>query len=248
MIKVTDLSYKNILADINIDFPNTGLIAIIGPNGSGKSTLIKLLAAWQKPDSGNIYINGIPLNTMKAKDRAENIGWIAQDRQITWDMSLEDFIMMGKDKFSIFSTIRNNRKKYTQKLERILLDFNLQNLRNHNIKTLSGGELSRAHQARLVMQGANIWLIDEADSALDFLQQKLFFEKLANMKSHKLIIFISHDLNYVREYADYVYLLSKGKLQEHGKAEDIFSFDILKQHFDIPEDKGIEDWLRKQQA
>ena len=96
MLKAENLSLTGRLAEISATFQPGQITAICGPNGAGKSTLLTCLAGLLEPDHGVAELNGQDVHSMHPRERAKAIGYLAQDGQIAWDMSVRNLVALGR--------------------------------------------------------------------------------------------------------------------------------------------------------
>ncbi|MFV0322356.1 MAG: ABC transporter ATP-binding protein [Alphaproteobacteria bacterium] len=230
------------LNNISLTLPNQGFVAIIGPNGAGKSTLMNLLSRWQQPTQGEITFMGKPLNRYKPLELARHMAWLPQKSTIAWDLTVRQVVELGGyAKRHIL-----HQKTPAEKIDKILQSVELQDFTEHAANTLSGGEQSRMHLARLMASDTQYWLLDEFDAGLDWHHSLRLFELLKNHSKNKLIICIIHDLNIAKQIADKVILLNKGKLVDFGTATDVMTTAQLSHIWQTPITQKEDGWLAPQ--
>lgn len=191
-------------------------IAIIGQNGSGKSTLIDLLLRFEKPESGEILIDGI--NALEYPD----------DQY--WDM----FAAVEQEPYFFKDTVRNNVDPKGQYNEReIFKTFSiagimgffqdrfqgdLNRLVHFDAGNLSGGERKKLAIARAILKDAPILIMDEAAADYDFESERYLSKMIATQFQNKIVIYITHNYSYLNEF-DKVYQIRKGKLLQLSESE-----------------------------
>lgn len=208
-IKINNLSVtvgkQAILEDVNLHIHCGTFTAVIGHNGAGKSTLIKAILG-EVPSEGDIEFK-------LKKDGASldlKIGYVPQHLAIDKDtpMSVQDMIISYGFKYPVFLPVP---KKLREKVLEILAPLNAEDLIDKTIGTLSGGELQRVLLSLALMDAPNLLLLDEPVSGVDAGGVEKFYKLIDELKMHHdlAIILVSHDLEYVRKYADKVVLLDK---------------------------------------
>lgn len=191
-------------------------IAIIGQNGSGKSTLIDLLLRFEKPESGEILIDGI--NALEYPD----------DQY--WDM----FAAVEQEPYFFKDTVRNNVDPKGQYNEReIFKTFSiagimgffhdrfqgdLNRLVHFDAGNLSGGERKKLAITRAILKDAPILIMDEAAADYDFESERYLSKMIATQFRDKIVIYITHNYSYLNEF-DKVYQIHKGKLIQLNESE-----------------------------
>ncbi len=226
--------FHSILNNISFELPSQGFIAIIGPNGAGKSSLMKLMAAWHKPTQGDLFYQKKNLFHYKPIHRAHKIGWLPQERDIAWSLSVEQIIALGLP----------CPKRNDSLIDNILKQTDLYALRQRKVHTLSGGEKNRVHMARLMATQTQTWLLDELDAGLDWHYSFKIFSFLKKQSSEKLIIAILHDLNIVQKIADIVLLMDKGHLVSWGYCNKVMKTSYLSKIWQVSIHKGEDGWLQ----
>ncbi len=199
---------KRILRDVSMKLYRGQRIAIIGENGSGKSTLIQILLRFFQPDSGMIVINGQE----------------AEDIVLTEYRSL--FSVVSQFPYLFQETIRKNldyEGKYGEEelkavfsvagMEELLTHFpnGLDTLVGVDSTNLSGGEKQKLAFLRAMLHPAPIFIFDECTSNLDRESEEWFFTKGLDMLGDKLVILITHQLEYTKK-CDKIYEIKNGRI------------------------------------
>ena len=233
-IKVNNLSVEAgndiILEDVNLHIHCGDIVAIIGQNGAGKSTLVKAILG-EIPSKGDIEFkntNGGTLEDLK-------IGYVPQNFEIDRDtpMSVLDVITVyGFKRPAFLPATRGIREK----VEEVLSVFEAESLIDKPIGMLSGGELQRVLLSLALMDSPNLLLLDEPVSGIDANGLELFYKNMLYLKKNYdlAIIIVSHDLDYVRKYADKVVLLERTVLAS-GTPGAVFNSEEFKRTFGMAE-------------
>lgn len=209
------------------------LIGIVGPNGAGKSTLIRLLAGLL-PDSGqSVSIDDTALADLSSKERARQIAWLSQSRELSWDLQVEDVIALGRHAWG------GGRYEQLGEADREFVNLAMSragasHLSGRHALSLSGGEQARVHLARLLAVGADHLLLDEPLASLDIAQQLGVLAALRE-EAHrgKLVCIAMHDLSLAREACDRLLVLKEGKLVADGPPDVSLTPDLLETVFGV---------------
>jgi nisin transport ATP-binding protein nisT len=211
------------LKDINLDFNRGELIAIVGKNGSGKSTLVKLLCGLYLPTSGTIKYDGYESTKLNAEFFSANIAVLFQD-YTKFELSLRENVAFGNIK-----EIHNDKKiiyllnllnmDYMKTKGVFELDIQLGNWFNGG-RQLSGGEWQRIALARTFIKEANLYILDEPNSALDPTVEKYIFDTFTMLSKKAITIFITHDIS-VAQKADKIIVMEKGKIAAVGRHDEL---------------------------
>lgn len=190
-----------ILEGINYTFFKGKTYCINGKSGSGKSTLIEMLGLLKEPISGKIFINNVETSNMSEKDKAKirnrEIGFVFQSFYLTPTMTALENVMLP-----MYLNKNMTIKQIRDRAEKLLLDMELIDRKNHYPKELSGGEQQRVAIARALANNPNIILADEPTGALDPENEEKILTILKKLsKEDKCVIIVSHN-RVTKEYAD----------------------------------------------
>lgn len=180
---------------LDIEFAQGSLTAVIGANGSGKSSLLKVIAGLQKPLAGEVLLN---------TPRKGGLSYLPQqqylDRQ--FPISLQELVAAG------FWGSKRTPEWRSQRLEAALNDWCLNGLERRPLMALSGGELQRALLARLSLAEAPVLLLDEPHAALDDLGQALLWQHIHTWHAAgRTLLVVCHDLAAVRQHVPQTLLI-----------------------------------------
>lgn len=219
---------QEILSDINLHIHCGTLNAVVGKNGAGKSTLVKAILG-DLPYTGSIAF----------KDREDGrlqrlkIGYVPQSINIEkhTPVSVYDLIASCQSRFPVFL---HKRRQLYEDIRECLKIFEADALIDKQVCNLSGGELQRVLLSLAVMDQPNLLLLDEPVSGIDQNGMELFYRLMDYLKKNfdLAVILISHDLDYVAKYADWVVLLDKTVLKQ-GTAREVFNSKEFRQVFGI---------------
>ena len=229
-IKMQDIGVTigdhTILQHVNLHIHCGTLAAVIGKNGAGKSTLIKAIL-------GDIPHSG----TIEFKDRENGhmqkmkIGYVPQSLNIEkkTPISVYDMIASYQSRYPVFW---KKSKKVYEKIKEHLAIFKAEDLIDKQVCNLSGGELQRVLLSMAVMDEPNLLLLDEPVSGIDQNGMDLFYHTISELKKHYdlAIILISHDLDYVAQYADQVILID-GTVKKQGTVRQVYESEEFQQVF-----------------
>ncbi|MBT2537305.1 ABC transporter ATP-binding protein [Arthrobacter sp. ISL-69] len=211
--------------DVSFSVKRGTTTAIVGESGSGKSTVAQMVLNLQKPTSGKIVFDGVDTSTLNTKEIfafRRRVQPIFQDPYGSLDPM-----------YNIFRTIEeplrthkigdkaSREKKVRELLDQVALP---QSTMQRYPNELSGGQRQRVAIARALALDPEVIICDEAVSALDVLVQAQVLNLLADLQSRLGLtyLFITHDLAVVRQIADHVCVMEKGKLVETGSTDDVF--------------------------
>lgn len=230
MITIDNLSvaYQNntALNQITTTIDDGDLVAIVGPNGAGKSTLLKSIMQQLSVTSGSIDLGGLTV---------KNIAYLPQSSQIdhNFPITVTEFVSAGTWQRTGFWRMFNRNEQ--QLLQQALAKVDLENMANRQISQLSGGQFQRMLFARMLLQDADILLLDEPFGAIDAQTTELLMRVIQVCQQQgKTVIAVIHDLALVQRYFPNMLLVAT-HLIASGKTADVLTQQhLLKagyQHF-----------------
>ena len=238
IINIEKLNYsygkKEVLKELSLNIDENKLTGIIGPNGCGKSTLAKNIIRYINGKFEYFKIMDIDIRQLSHKKIAQLISYIPQKSTIISNISVFDYVLLGR-----FPLLKNSWDNYSEKdyeiVENNISLLNIEELRDRNDETLSGGELQKALLARALAQEAKILLLDEPTSALDLNNAVEFMKILKNISIKKEIsvIIIIHDLNLASLFCDSLIILKDGKFIEKGSPKEVINEKNIKSIYNL---------------
>ena len=225
-IEVKNLSFayddgKNILENINLNIKRGMKIAIVGASGSGKTTLANLLVGLYAFDKGDIRYDDCSIKDIGLDVVRDHVYLVLQNPQMFND-TIRGNLTFGKniDDESLLEAL------YIAQLGSLIesLKDGLDTQIGRNGVKLSGGQRQRLSIARMIVQNANIVILDESTSALDVHTENRLFESLNDYLKDKTTIIIAHRLSTIRK-ADYIYVLDNGAIEEEGTHDELMSLE-----------------------
>lgn len=207
--------------DISFSIQKGDIFGIIGLSGAGKSTLVRCLNLLEKPNEGNIYIDGKNLMELSAKElrrERQDIGMIFQHFNLLMQRNVLDNICFPLEIAGV------GRKEAKKRAYELLETVGLSEKAKAYPAQLSGGQKQRVAIARVLANNPKILLFDEATSALDPQTTKSILNLLKdiNKKYGITIVVITHEMAVIQEICSKVAVLDHGRLVEEGTVEELF--------------------------
>ena len=211
-----------ILDDVSFSVNKNSLIAVVGPNGGGKTTLFNAITGLIPITKGSIEINGQDVSKGNG-----SIGYVPQNENLNWNFPLtaRQVVNLGitRNSPSIPFISKNN----DDLIKECLNDVGLYEQIDNRVDDMSGGQKQRVLLAKILAQGANILLLDEAFSGVDIGSQISLIEVLRKLKdSGKTIMIATHDINNIADRFDEVLCLNR-HCCAYGDPLKVFTQDVL---------------------
>jgi NitT/TauT family transport system ATP-binding protein len=237
-VEITALSHtfftpqpRPALLDLTLTIPSGQFTAIIGPSGCGKSTLLRLIASLLQPTSGSIRLNGL---TPAEANAARQVAWLAQSPALLPWLTVEGNIALAR---KLLATRLNHQISVREALQRV----GLEDAAQAYPFTLSGGMQQRLALARLLIQNAGLWLMDEPFAALDEITREQMAEMLIDLwqPAQPTVLWVTHNIYEALRLAGRIIVLSAAPGQlvadftvdlPHPRREDAPAFqDLLRE-------------------
>ena len=183
---------KVVLRDVSLKVWKDDFLGIIGPNGGGKTTLLKVILGLLRPAAGTVrfFHDGEPVSALK-------IGYLPQMSNIDrkFPISVWEVVASGlaseKPRFGSFTMEQKTR------IDEVLHQMGLEDLRERPIGELSGGQLQRVLLGRSVVSRPRLLILDEPNSYVDKRFESLFYQLLEEINKESAVIIVSHDVGTV---------------------------------------------------
>ena len=224
MIKVRNLQKSfgdnHVLNGIDVDIRKGECVCVIGPTGSGKSTFLRCLNLLEKPEEGEIYINGQDIMDPKLNvDKyRENLGMVFQHFNLFPNMTVKQNITLAPVRLKKW-TKEEADTKAIELLRRVGLERKADTYPNK----LSGGQKQRVAIARALAMNPEVMLFDEPTSALD---PEMVGEVLDVMKSlvkeGMTMVVVTHEMGFAKNVSDRVIFMDQGVIVEDESPRELF--------------------------
>lgn len=228
-LKDVSFAYPNgtkALFNIDMEIKANKITALVGLSGAGKSTIINLLDKFYQPSSGEILLDGVPLEDYDTHFLRENIGLVLQKNHI-FNGSIADNIRYGKVNATDEEVIEAAKQAYIH--EQII---KLPEQYQTKATALSGGQQQRIAIARMFLKNPPIIFLDEPTASLDAIATEQIKNSLDAIKKNRTVVIISHSISQIID-ADIIYAMKEGKIAEAGVHEDIYQQNgVYKEIFD----------------
>jgi lipopolysaccharide export system ATP-binding protein len=193
------------------------VVGLLGPNGAGKTTTFYMIVGLITPDSGRVMLNDNDLTQLAMYQRArKGISYLPQEASVFRKLSVEDNLM------AILQTLRLSRRERLDRMDRLIEQLGLEQVRKSKGYVLSGGERRRVEIARSLVIEPSFLLLDEPFSGIDPIQvlelQKIIFD----LKNSGIgILMTDHNVRETLAVTDRAYIINNGRIFRSGSPESL---------------------------
>lgn len=221
------------LSGLTLFFRPGEITALLGPNGSGKTTLMKLANRRLVPESGQIRYGGKPFTELSRRAISRAIGFVPQSEGVAFDYSVLDYVLMGRAPW--LSPLAAPGADDAAIAAAAIAEVGLSAMSRRSVRKLSGGQVQLVLLARVLVQSTQVLLLDEASSALDLANKRLFLEIIRSLAARgKTVILSTHEPAVAEAVADQIVLMKNGTVQAAGPSVTVFTEANLSAVYDTP--------------
>ena len=204
------------LDDVSIDVESGSLTALLGPSGSGKSTLLRVIAGLERPDEGEIVLDGEDATAVAPQRRG--VGFVFQHYAAFKHMTVRDNIGFA------LKVRKRPRAEIQARVDELLALVQLRGFGDRYPAQLSGGQRQRMALARALAARPKVLLLDEPFGALDArvrAELRAWLRQL-HEETHTTTVFVTHDQEEAMEVADRVVVMNKGRVEQAASPRELY--------------------------
>ncbi len=218
----TKSGYVHAVRDVSLQIDEGEIYGIIGFSGAGKSTLVRCINLLERPEAGNVTVDGrelLKLDASQLRESRKKIGMIFQHFNLMRLRTVAQNVAFPLKKSGL------SKEEIACKVKELLELVDLSEKANVYPSQLSGGQKQRVAIARALANDPKVLLCDEATSALDpqTTHSILKLIKDINQKLNLTVVLITHEMGVVKEICDRVAVMEDGRIVEEGSIVDIFT-------------------------
>ena len=237
---------REVLKDINLKIDEGSYTVIIGKTGSGKSTLIEHINGLLLPTKGEVAVDNIlitnPQSKKERRELAKTLKILRQDVAVLFQFSEQQLFETSVLKDIIFAPLNYGvaEEKAILKAKELIKLVGLdESYLDKSPFELSGGEMRKVALCGVLALEPKVLILEEPTVALDYQSREEIMAMVKRLKEEfdMTIVLVTHNMDYVLEYADKVFVLKNGEISFEGKVEDLFlNEQILKENsLELPE-------------
>jgi len=202
--------------NVSLAIPHGSLTALLGPSGSGKSTLLRVIAGLERPDEGDVAINGEIVTGRPPQKRG--VGFVFQHYAAFKHMTVAKNVAFG------LAIRKRPRAEIRERVAELLRLVQLEGLADRYPAELSGGQRQRMALARALAVEPSVLLLDEPFGALDARVRKELRAWLRRLhdETHVTTVIVTHDQEEAMDVADRIVVINHGRIEQTGKPRDLY--------------------------
>lgn len=208
---------RTVVNNVSIEVKRGEIVGLLGPNGAGKTTSFYIIVGLIKPFSGRVFLDNSEITRQPMYKRAQlGIGYLAQEASVFRRLSVEDNIK------AVLEFTGLDKQQQRERLESLLDEFGLQQVRKSLGIMLSGGERRRTEIARALAVNPRFMLLDEPFAGVDPIAVEDIQNIVTKLKDKNIGILITdHNVHETLSITDRAYLLYEGSVLKSGTSEEL---------------------------
>jgi lipopolysaccharide export system ATP-binding protein len=208
---------RKVVDDISLRIAQGEVVGLLGPNGAGKTTTFYIIVGLLGPDSGQVLLDGVDITTLPMYLRARNgISYLPQEPSIFRKLTVEENIL------AVLETLPLTAHQRRERLEELLEDLGLQQVRRNYGYLLSGGERRRVEIARSLVISPSFILLDEPFSGIDPLTVLELQKIIMRLKSTGIGVLVTdHNVRETLQVTDRAYIINNGRIFRAGTPQEL---------------------------
>lgn len=237
-LKIQSLSLqiesKTLCRDLNVEIGENERWGLLGKNGAGKTTLLHALIGQRRANQGSIQLDGISVYDLKPRELASKVGILFQQGIEALPATVFETVMLGRHPHA--QSLLWDDQKDIEIAKTALADFDLEQLKERAVDTLSGGELQRLALAMLLAQTPQLFLLDEPSNHLDVAFQVKLLSVLTNKvaETSGSLIMATHDINLACRFCENIILLLDNGESLVGSSAEVLTEENLSKAYGCP--------------
>lgn len=218
---------RRVVNEVSIQVEQGEIVGLLGPNGAGKTTTFYMTVGLVRPDEGRILLDNEDITRLPMYKRAQiGIGYLPQEASVFRKMSVEDNIA------AVLEHTKLNKQEQRTRLELLIEEFGLGQVRKNMGQVLSGGERRRTEIARALATDPKFILLDEPFAGVDPIAVEDIQGIIFRLKERNIGVLITdHNVDETLGITDRAYMLLEGKLLRAGSPEELAADEMVRRFY-----------------
>ncbi len=206
-----------VVNEVDLTVRQGEIVGLLGPNGAGKTTTFYMMVGLIPPHSGTVHLDGDDLtNTPMYRRARRGIGYLAQEPSVFRRLTVEENVL------AILETLKLPKAAQRERLDQLLGELGLEQLRKHKAYSLSGGERRRLEITRALVQRPKFMLLDEPFAGIDPIAVNDIQQIVRGLKDRDIGVIISdHNVEQTLEIVDRAYIMYEGRIRVSGTVSEL---------------------------
>jgi lipopolysaccharide export system ATP-binding protein len=215
---------KKVVDGIDLTLNRREIVGLLGPNGAGKTTTFYMVIGLTKPEEGRVYLDGQEITKDPVYARArKGITYLSQEPSVFRKLTVEENLL------AILESLNIPEPEMKGRLKSLLTELNISHLAKQKAYSLSGGERRRLEITRALVTEPRFMLLDEPFAGIDPMALNDINQIIKQLKERGIGIVISdHNVRETLKVCDSAYIISQGKVVEHGTPEQILKSSVAR--------------------
>ena len=221
-----------ILKDVSLTLRQGEIVCILGPNGIGKTTIFRSVLGFLKLLEGEVLLDGVPRDRIRARDFAKCVGYVPQSHEPPFPYSVPDVVVMGRA--AHLRPFEAPGLEEYRIVDQVLNILEISYLREKTYTQISGGERQMVLIARALAQNSGLLVMDEPTANLDFGNQIHVLQSIKKLTASGLgVLMTTHNPDHAFLCCDRVILLTKDKQVLEGTVDEIVTEENLRKAYGV---------------
>ena len=215
---------RKVVNKVSVQVSKGEIVGLLGPNGAGKTTTFYMITGMIKPESGKVFLDEEEITRVPMYKRAKmGIGYLPQEASIFRRLTVEDNLM------AVLEMTKLNAKERKEKVELLLDELSIGNIRKNKGFQLSGGERRRTEIARSLATDPSFILLDEPFAGVDPIAVEDIMNIVRNLKNRGIVVLITdHNVHETLSIVDRAYILIEGVIFKQGSGDELANDEEVK--------------------
>jgi ABC-type cobalamin/Fe3+-siderophores transport system ATPase subunit len=223
-----------VLRGVDLTLPPGKLVVVVGPNGAGKTTLLRALSGVLRTDRGEVTLDGSAIRARSRRQVAQRIAVVPQESAVPFPFRVREMVALCRAPF--LGPFGRESPADVARTSDALAALGLETLALRAYPTLSGGEKRRVLLARALVQGVDVWLLDEPTASMDLGHGLFCFQWLADWLhagAGRGVLLVTHELALAARFADELVLLVRGEVVARGAPAQVLTAERIAQVYGV---------------
>jgi len=218
---------RTVVDHVSIELRQGEIVGLLGPNGAGKTTTFYMTTGLVIPNEGRVFLGDLDITNFPVYKRAQNgIGYLAQEPSVFRKMTVEDNIR------SVLEMTKLGKLEQKERLESLIAEFHLEQVRKNIGDRLSGGERRRTEIARCLAISPKFIMLDEPFAGVDPIAVDDIQQIVSSLVTQNIGILITdHNVQETLSITDRAYMLFEGKIQFKGTPEELSENEVVRRKY-----------------